>query len=199
MARKFSLNFFNDPRKKAMAAAVAVILAAFFYYNTLLKAQLARIKELSPQIRDMNLKISNAERELSNIAAYKKQYDTLKLKIENYKKRFPYENEIPALLEHLSKTAKDSGVKILAIKPVNPDAKTRQELQQSGGLFLEMPIKIEASSGYHQLGVFINKLENSERFVKVNDFKIAGEDNPNIHSIDLVMSTFVLLQELEIK
>ena len=158
-----------------------------------------QIKKLSPQIQDLKQKIQAAERELLNLPIYKKQYEEMKDKIEICKKKLPYEKDIPNLLEHLSKTAKATGVKILAIEPVNPDVKIKQEAQEKGGLYLEMPIKIDARAGYHQLGIFINKLENSERFMKVTDLRIEKEgSNAKMHDVSLVISTFVLLQELKI-
>ena len=199
MAQKLSSDFLKDPKKKIIAGIFAVLMIALFYYNLFFKNQFAQIKKMSPQIQDLKRKIQAAERELLNLPIYKKQYEDMKDKIEICRKKLPYEKDIPNLLEHLSKTAKATGVKILAIEPVNPDVKIKQEAQEKGGLYLEMPIKIDARAGYHQLGIFINKLENSERFMKVTDLRIEKEgSNAKMHDVSLVISTFVLLQELKI-
>ena len=41
-------------------------------------------------------------------------------------------------------------------------------------LYSEFPILIEARAGYHQCGIFINKLENMERFIRIDEVDIKG-------------------------
>lgn len=199
MALKLSLDFLNDPKKGMLISISSLLILAVLFYNLLFKHQFSQIKKVSPQLAQLRQKVKTAEAELAKIAVYQKQFEELKAKIEACKKRLPYEKEMSGLLEHLSRTAKETGVKILAIEPVNPDAKAKQETQEKGGLFLEVPIKIDALAGYHQLGIFINRLENSERFMKVSDLTIEkGDESPKIHSTSLVISVYVLLQELKI-
>lgn len=87
--------------------------------------------------------------------------------------------------------ANDTDVKIVAIKP-----QRSEKAEQASDVYTELPIDIEATSGYHQLGYFINRLENADRFMKIKNLRIeASDDDVLKHDISLVVSAFVLTGE----
>ena len=114
-------------------------------------------------------------------------------KVESYEKKLPVEQEIPALLENLSDMAKDSNIKIVSIVPAMP--KDNNPGNKSL-IYREIPILITAKSGYHELGHFLNSLENADRFMKVVDINIkANKASPKKHDVELMICTYVLLPE----
>ena len=84
-----------------------------------------------------------------------------------------------------------ASVKILKLKPLEAGAEFLQE-GADGGFYSEFPILIEARAGYHQCGIFINKLENMEKFIRVDDVDIRGSSrDPRRHDIKLRVSTYI--------
>ena len=112
--------------------------------------------------------------------------------MERYEKTLPAEQEIPSLLETLSRMAKSSNIKISALTPVSGSGKGGETTHT----YREIPILISAKSGYHELGQFLSAMENSDRFMKVVDIDIrANNTTPRKHDVELLICTYILLNE----
>ena len=134
-----------------------------------------------------------AKQEIQKKATYERKVLEYKEKIEHYEKRLLTREKMPSLLEAVSDMAIDSGIRIVAITPVmlfkTPVAGEEQP-------YREIPIWISARSGYHQLGSFINSLENAHYFMKVADIQIrSNKRTPARHDVELLIVTYVLSKE----
>jgi Tfp pilus assembly protein PilO len=98
-------------------------------------------------------------------------------------------------LENLSEMAKDSNIKIVGIVPAISYFKDDKSANKSQ-IYREIPILITAKSGYHELGHFLNNLENADRFMKVADIDIkSNKTSPKKHDVELMVCTYILLPE----
>src|SRR3989338_6461538 len=130
--------------------------------------------------------------DISMIEKYKSNIEAYKAKVERYEKTLPAEQEIPSLLETLSRMAKSSNIKISALTPVSGSGKGGETTHT----YREIPILISAKSGYHELGQFLSAMENSDRFMKVVDIDIrANNTTPRKHDVELLICTYILLNE----
>ncbi|MCX5680091.1 MAG: type 4a pilus biogenesis protein PilO, partial [Candidatus Omnitrophica bacterium] len=58
----------------------------------------------------------------------------------------------------------------------------------------EIPILINARSGYHELGKLLSNMENADRFMKVSDIQIKSNSQlPRKHEVEILVLTYVLL------
>ena len=178
----------DESKKKALliyAAALLIIIIAYFYL--LLRPSVARLTDLIPKLRSRMAEIQavRADLPLENKLKEKNRLSAEKLKAHG--NRLSLEKEIPALLESLSKLAKDSRVKILGITPL-------QKVRAStGAIYQEVPISINAQSGYHELGSFINKLENNERFMQISNLNVrTNRNNAKWHDVRFVVYAYML-------
>jgi type IV pilus assembly protein PilO len=122
----------------------------------------------------------------------KKKFDEYDSKIEVYEKKLPAQQEIPDLLESLSKMARNADISIVGITPVP----SKLQKDRKGQVYKEIPILITAKSGYHELGRFLSNMENTDRFMKVVDIKIrANAAAPKRHDVELMVYTYVLSGE----
>lgn len=179
-------------QKKEILALSIFVLAVFcvVYYLVLMKPPLSRLRTFLPQVARIKNEVASAREDIARIGQLKKKVADLRAGVDYYQNQLPGKKEIPSLLENLSQIAKESNVKLLGIQP-QPSPDRGEEFT----VYQEVPIAINAECGYHQLGLFINKLENSARFMKVADIKITGgAKNPRIHNVKLVISTFVLVE-----
>ncbi|MDD5428100.1 MAG: type 4a pilus biogenesis protein PilO [Candidatus Omnitrophica bacterium] len=185
----FGLDLSN--KKNAMALGVgagAVVLYA--YLNFLLFPQVSRVARAFGKAGKLAAELKNTERDVSGIGGLKKQVAVYRDKIDSYESILPAEQEIPKLLEGLSEMAKKANVKIVAITPIQ----TKQE-PQANQAYQEMPILINARSGYHELGRFLNSLENTDRFMKVVDISIKeNKATPKKHDVEILVLTYMLLE-----
>ena len=106
--------------------------------------------------------------------------------------RFPSESELPELLEHLSRVAEKSEVEIVEISPTRASQVDEKKGASPPVMYEELPIALIARSGYHELGSFINQLENSERIFMGKNIEIkADPSDRKRHHVQLVLETFV--------
>jgi len=103
--------------------------------------------------------------------------------IKTFEEMLPSEQEVPALFKDLDNIANSTGVKFEWIGP---------ESWTEGEHYIRFLRKIKIRGGYHQIGLFINRLENSQRFIRVDDVEIKSiPDTPYIHEASMIVSTFV--------
>ncbi len=130
--------------------------------------------------------LKNIDCGIENFAAFEDELQLLNSLYEDYFNRLPPQKEFPVFLELISALAKKNNIKIIAIEPQamidNPDL-----------FYMEFPVLIDALCGYHDLGRFINNLEDAKIFMKIKDIKIANDDIiPKQHNVFLNISTFCL-------
>lgn len=164
----------------ALSSAALLALDIFF----ILRPICNKCADLKTQIVSVKNNINSLNQQISSMDNIKRQLEALRQEQSDYEKKFPKEEEIPALFDSLSNIALKSGVAIIAIKPSHP----AQE-----AVFHEIPMEISAKGGYHQIGQFINKLETSDRFIEVKDIEIKQDNTtPRRHSLKLLVSTYIL-------
>lgn len=182
----------DESKKKILiiygSAFLAILLVYFFFF---LKPSMGKLFDLMPRVRERRIEIKTVRRDLAHEDLLKKRLEALEQKMGRYEKKLSREKEIPMLLENLSKLAKNSRVKILSITPIEKKLKAPAEAAIEDSVYQEVPIAINAQSGYHELGTFINRLENSERYMQVSDIKIkSGKANPKRHDIEFIVYVY---------
>lgn len=186
----------KSPQTQALLATVLISLiavAAYIYFVFI--PQFVRVFALSGDAQKVRLELKSARLVTADMDKLKKSLKEHSEKVESYEKKLPAQQEIPTLLEDLSGMAKDSKIKIVSIVPAMSyfnEEKTGNKEQ----IYQEIPILITAKSGYHQLGHFLDSLENSDRFMKVVDIGIkANKASPKEHDVELIVCTYVLLAQ----
>ena len=164
-------------------------------YTLFLKPTMASLSRTTPKLRQMQRQLALAENNVVNIPRYKAQIDEMRKSLSKQKKKLSTKQEISSVLKGLSETAKDSGVKILSIKPYPAVTGDQQNIVSSA--YQKYPISIKAICGFHQLGTFLNKLENADTFMRVSDIKITADPNDYTqHLIYVLVNTYILNETL---
>jgi type IV pilus assembly protein PilO len=157
--------------------------------------QVVNVFKLSEDVGKMKSELKSARLVITDKGKLENDLREHSEKVESYEKKLPAEQEIPALLENLSNMAKDSNIKIVGIVPAMSYFKDDKSVKKNP-IYREIPILITAKSGYHELGNFLNRLENAGRFMKVVDIDIkANKTNPKKHDVELMVCTYILLLE----
>ncbi len=98
----------------------------------------------------------------------------------------PPEEQLPELLKAITETARKTQVRLVGAKP---KADVNKLTPGSSG-YLELPVFIGVSGGYHQMGVFLDTLESSPNLLlRVREFGIMGDAEDLFHA-----KAFFLLQ-----
>lgn len=105
------------------------------------------------------------QRQASNLNAYRNQMVIMQERFGNMLKQLPTQNEMPGLLEDISKTGIASGLTFELFAPL-------PEVQHD--FYIEVPIKIGVVGNYHQFAVFLSRVAQMNRIVTLHDFVIEG-------------------------
>ncbi len=162
------------------------------YFNFLLKPQFSSFLVANRDYSAIKSRVRSANALIANESRIRIQYENLKNESQAIEKRLPSQDEISIILQDFSKIAESAGVKILRIKPLEVLDEASQSAHGAGQFFSEYPILIEARAGYHQCGLFVNKLENMERFIRIDAIDIKGRQTDlRHHDIRLRVNTYV--------
>ena len=146
--------------------------------------------EVGPRVRTLRKQLSQARQRIShgNELEARMQQATTEHQLPSVIP--PLEEQVPELLERIAQAALKSEVHLLMVKP----QEDYNQLAPGPSGYLELPVRIEASAGYHQIGQFIDTLENSENLVRLYDVRIQS-DAADIwrHHTMLTLLTYLLL------
>jgi Tfp pilus assembly protein PilO len=147
------------------------------------------MSRLSRKVSEINEKIDFTNRTVVKMAQREETLERLTAELESYAGGFPREKEISRLLEKISSTAKDEGVKISTINPSELDPiKTGKDKVY----YYALPISVKAKSGYHELASFISEVESGKRYLDVQGLKLQYNRNtPRKHDVRILIKTYV--------
>ena len=166
---------------------LAILIAYVFLF---LSPSLGKLFELMPKMRELKIEITSVHNDLQFEENFGKKLQKLEEEMGKYEHKLSREKEIPVLLENLSQIAKKSRVKILSITPITRRG-LRDSAREKASVYQEVPIAVTAQSGYHDLGNFINKLENGQRYMQIRDIEIrTKKNNPKRHEVDFVVYAY---------
>jgi len=162
-------------------------------YSLFLRPTMASLSKTTPKLRQLQRQLATDENAVASISRYTAQIAEMRKKLSKQKKKLSTKQEISSVLKGLSEIAKDSGVKILSIKPY--PAVTGQQQSTISSAYQKYPILIKAVCGYHQLGTFLNKLENADTFMRVSDIKITADAKDYTQHLAYVLVNTYILNE----
>ncbi len=151
-----------------MALKVIVLLVAFlaacgagywFYIKGLQEEQARLAREEQTLRSEYEQKAGQA----ANLDELKQQRVEMEESFGALLRQLPSDTEVPGLLEDITLTGLDSGLKFSAI---NLLPERRQEF------YIELPISITVEGLYHNMGAFVSGVANLSRIVTLHDFRI---------------------------
>lgn len=180
--------------KKEQLSLTCIILAAaiaFFAYTTVFSPLLGKIKKLSGQIEQREKNIQKAKIDPQALKKLEDEANEIRTRVNYYKQGLQALTDVPQILKELNEIAERLRIKFVSVNPLK-----REKTALPGGkdYLLFSPIKIKLQCGYHQLGIFINEIENAQRLMKITKFKInAGRANIWVHQAELEITSYSLV------
>ncbi|MGE0269003.1 MAG: type 4a pilus biogenesis protein PilO [Candidatus Omnitrophota bacterium] len=190
LKEKFNEKFEKLDDKTLYYIFGGVLLLVFLLdYFVLMRPQLATLTKINPELKILAVDIDKAKGEIMKLDQYQKEVARLEGVIKKENEKVEPREEVPLILEHVSRLANDNGVKINQIMPNVIDSEI--VLENNDRVYYALPIEIEARAGYHNLGRFIDVIERGEIFLKVTKLTIASSTNTKEHSIKLTLGAIV--------
>lgn len=163
----------------AVMLFVLIVVLGYYYHIANLSDRLdaSERKELELR-REFERKAFEAQ----NLDAYKVQLTEMRDSLGALVSQLPSDTEVPGLLEDISSKGELSGLTIESIDLLD---EVREEF------YVELPIAIEATGSYHDLGAFISGMAGLSRIVTLHDFDIemTDDDSSNL-SMEITAKTY---------
>jgi Tfp pilus assembly protein PilO len=178
----------NNQKKIVIVIFCVLIVYADFGY--ILKAQLVGLKKIASQISRLNKDLTNLNRGLEDIRLSKDNPDLIKQKKTIKSSKVLAESRISELLQEISSAANKLGIKIAQIRTSRQSQKEKPTIGQ--GKLASLLINLDLVCDYHNLGKFIQSLEDSPVFMGVQELKISTQLPDYMkQKVVLVLKTYV--------
>ncbi len=152
----------------------------------LIVPQTMHMAKVSAEAKEKKKILSDLDKGIKNYTALELEYESLDNAYKDFIRRLPLQREFPVFLELLSSLARKNGVKIIAMEP-------QKVVDDPTLFFVKIPVLIDAYASYHDLGRFINDLEYSDKFMKIDKIRITNaEVDSDKQQVFLVVHTFCL-------
>ena len=157
---------------------VACLVLGYFYNISDLRQELARAEVKEGQLKtEFEQKAFKA----ANLDALRKQMAEMEESFGALVSQLPSDTEVPGLLEDITNKGLESGLEIKSIK-LQPE-KVKE-------FYVELPISIEVSGGYHDFGTFVSGIASLPRIVTLHDFKITQSKDSGVLSMSISAKTY---------
>jgi len=158
------LNKVQLDNKKLILIGLICVIVIYIDYSFVLGPQVSAVNSARNKIKKISADLNAFEQESSGEPSLNGADRSGVLK-----KELIAQDELPRLLEEISQAANKNNVRIMQIAPV------KEAKQASAAGPKAMIIKLELISRYHDLGSFVNDLENSSKFLMLTGLKIKRE------------------------
>jgi type IV pilus assembly protein PilO len=151
------------PVVKVISGVLLLILVLVLGYNFHLKDLQEQLDGAAAQEETLKSQFSTKAFQAANLEAYKEQMREMETSFGALLRQLPSDTEVPGLLEDITRTGLGSGLEFEEIKLL-PEA-ARQ-------FYIELPIQIVVTGGYHDLATFVSGVASLPRIVTLHDFAI---------------------------
>lgn len=159
-------------------AFVACLALGYFFSIADLRQELARVETKESQLKtEFEQKAFKA----ANLEALRKQMAEMEVSFGALVSQLPSDTEVPGLLEDITNKGLESGLEIKRIE-LQPE--------QTKEFYVELPISIEVTGGYHDFGTFVSGIAGLPRIVTLHNFKITQSKESGVLSMSIAAKTY---------
>lgn len=149
---------------KPIKIGVILILSLVTFclgYYLFISPNIEKLNTLVAQEAKLKTEFESLQQKAANLQAYRNQMKVMQDRFGAMLRQLPTQNEMPGLLEDISKTGITSGLTFLLFAPA-PEI--------THDFYIELPIRIIVSGNYHQLAMFLSRVAEMNRIVTLHDF-----------------------------
>ena len=169
-------------------AGILVFIFAVDYF-LLMNPQIKALQNISAEIKKNSENIKAAENDSKNIPHYKGEIKSIEEKITKLEQRVLSRDEESVVLERISEIASANQIKITHITPELENEKVL--IANKDRKYLNFPVSIEAKSGYHNFGEFLNSIEKDNIHMRIQEFSLSSAGEARGINIKLTLGTVV--------
>lgn len=164
---------------------IAVVGAGWWFYWNPLQEDLDRARGEEEKLKKEYL---DKKQQAVNLPELKKQLVQVGQYVATLEKQLPSKSEMDALLTDINQAGLGRGLQFNLFRPGSVNVKE---------YYAELPIAVQVTGGYHDLGAFASDIAALSRIVTLNDMAISTQPNGTL-SMDTTAKTFRYLDNDEV-
>lgn len=155
----------NKTRYIGFGVLIVVLFALFIYFFHI--PMTTQIGQLEQDIGGLQAKIKVNDDKIRKLDELRAEVKALEVRLKVLTEQLPPGSEVSGLLNQIQNLVNQSG---LNLKIWRPDRRR----VHSSGLYEEIPITMELNGGYHDVGVFFDRISKLTRIVNMLNLKMGG-------------------------
>ncbi len=180
-----------DPRVLYVVFGLGILLLVAADVFLLLRPQVSGLLSQNKKNGELKSQIEKLQNDKKHVGQFQKGLADMKSKVAEFDRMVYAKDDVPVALNNISTLANEYGVQIDQLAPQRQSED--QLVKNDDGVYKSIAIFIEARSGYHEFGRFINKMEKDNMFWKLDELVFSADKiNPHKHIVKMVMRILVL-------
>lgn len=154
--------------QRVLIYGVVFLLLAAVYWYVLYQPLVAQIDTALSRQSELEAEQAKLKSTLKDRKKLQEDIAEIEARFKEATTQLPEQKEIPELLRQVSNLGRDSGLEITLF---------RQQAETLQDLHAEVPVEMAVRGGYHQIGLFFEKVRRLARIVNISDI---GIKNPQL-------------------
>jgi type IV pilus assembly protein PilO len=117
----------------------------------------------------------------ANLDAYREQMTEMEKSFGALIRQLPSDTEVPGLLEDIDEKGASSGLQITSIDLQD---------EKAAEFYIELPISINVTGTYHDMGSFVSGVAGMPRIVTLHDYDITGRESDGLLDMTILAKTY---------
>lgn len=179
-----------DPKYHYYILGGILFLVLVLNYFLLLKPLLGSLNKVNSQIAELRHNIQDARTDMARIGQNRDQLEKIRNQVNEVKVKIRSAQEVPLILEDISRIASEFGVKIDQLMPL----KEQKVLlaKQKDVEYYALPIMVQARSPYHDIGRWLAQLENDRVFYGIGNLSIMTNPKDTMrHQVQITLKVAI--------
>jgi len=172
--------------KHAVLVIVAIITLMCGYFF-LIKNQTMDLEVEQAKEKSLRIEFEQKAFEAANLEALRNQMVEMNKMFGALVSQLPSDTEVPGLLEDITAIGTSNGLELDSVE-------LQEEIARE--FYVELPIDIQVTGTYHDLGAFVSGIASLPRIVTLHDFEIAPiEDRQGMMEMTIQARTYRYKEE----
>ncbi len=176
--------------QKVLIFALTYLLLCVGFYYLKYKPQAERIQSLKTEIAGQAKKLAELKQAASQAQALEAEVAKMEEEFGQLLKLLPDQREIPGLLDNISRLASQSGLEQISFQP---------QAEQPQEFYAVIPVRLELTGSYHELGVFLDRVSKLDRIVKVENLGLTRLKQAPKLQVGCTVMTYRFIEKAEPK
>ena len=176
-------------RKEKILVIITLVLSALFWFG-LCWPRIRLINKLKGRLTDLEVLTENNLKLVNEMANFERLIERMKKDSIYLAQNLRKKEDIPLLLNELSRISEKNDLEVVNIKALEPI--TKYDIKGLKGL----PIHLEAEGRFFSLGEFFKELDKSSLVASIDDLKIESdkEISPRVKAV-MTITVYIFTEE----